>query len=185
MREAAGPERRGARRLLRRGAVMLGDFVLRALVLALVWWAISEGQREAAGFGAVMVLLAVAVSFALAPGSTFALRPLGFAQFVPFFLWQSLRGGFDVVRRAVDPRMPLSPTVISYPLRLQGRVPRVAMALTLSLMPGTLAVRIHGQENLIRIHVLDDQLPVTAAMAALENRLAAAFGQRLDAGSPS
>lgn len=66
--------------------------------------------------GATAVASAVIISVTLVP-------PLGLVGrevmgVVPFFLWHSLNGGVDVAWRAFHPRLPITPELIEYPLRL-------------------------------------------------------------------
>ncbi|HEB87118.1 MAG TPA: hypothetical protein ENI68_08920 [Gammaproteobacteria bacterium] len=57
--------------------------------------------------GAPVVLFATLVSVVLLPPIFWSLT--GVVQFVSFFLWHSLRGGVNVARLALHPRLPISP----------------------------------------------------------------------------
>lgn len=150
---------------------------VRAVLLALVWWALTEG---AGGwlFGVVVVGLATFASLWLAaPGHRPSLR--GTLRFVPYFLAQSLRGGIDVAYRALHPRLPIAPAWRFYELRLPIGPARVFLMNALTLMPGTLSVEIEGDN--LRIHVLDGRAPIEPALRRLETHVAQAFGVRIDA----
>jgi multicomponent Na+:H+ antiporter subunit E len=95
---------------------------------------------------------------------------------VPFFLWESLRGGIDVALRAFRPRLPLSPAIIQYRLRLPPGPAPVMMASLVSLMPGTLAM-ISGAW--LRVHVLDDGRDYQDDLQRLEEKVARVFGVAL------
>jgi multicomponent Na+:H+ antiporter subunit E len=82
-------------------------FIFRTVVFALLWWILAAGAMSSWLIGAPVVLCAVLASGALLPGVSWSLS--GLVRFVPFFLWRSLYGGVDVARRALHPRLPISP----------------------------------------------------------------------------
>lgn len=96
------------------------------------------------------------------------------ALFAPFFLVQSLRGGVDVARRALHPRLPLNPCLVRYPLCLEEVPAQVFMANVVSLLPGTLSADL--EDSVLTVHALDCALPVTEQLQALESRVARLFG---------
>jgi multicomponent Na+:H+ antiporter subunit E len=145
----------------------------RALLFALVWWALAEGDA-AWGFGLPVIFLPLAASLALMPVRPRRWGAVGLARFAGFFLWHSLRGGIDVARRALHPRLPLAPDLVEFPLRLSEPGARVFLANTVSLLPGTLSAHLEGR--LLRVHVLDATLPVTGMLREVETRVAVLFG---------
>ncbi len=126
---------------------------LRAVLFALMWWILTDGAIASWWVGAPVVLFATLVSVVLLPPITWSLP--GVVRFVPFFLWRSLYGGVDVARRAMHPRLPISPGLFCYQWRLPPGLPRVFMANTVSLLPGTLSVEL-GADGL-QVHVLDER----------------------------
>jgi multicomponent Na+:H+ antiporter subunit E len=148
------------------------EIVVRGLGFALLWIVLTEGNAYAWWFGVLVVAAATAASAALQP--PVRLRPLGLLRLLPFFLKQSLLGGVDVARRAFDPRMPLDPIFVACPLRLPPGPAQIALADTMSLLPGTVSVDLHGND--LRLHVLDRSLPAIATLRQLEDRLGDAFG---------
>lgn len=92
---------------------------------------------------------------------------LGLAGWV---LWRSVVGGVDVARRAVRlPRPDIDPRWSVYETRLRSRAARVALALVMNLMPGSLSARLEGSR--LDVHVIDPALDVHGAIAELERRL--------------
>lgn len=145
--------------------------VSRALLFSLLWWALTDGTAGSWWIGAPAVASAVIVSIALVP-------PLGLVWrevmgFVPFFLLHSLKGGMDVAWRAFHPRMPITPELIEYPLRLPPGLPRVVLANTVSLLPGTLSAELGGR--VLKVHVLDSLGDFLAELGALEKRVGCMF----------
>lgn len=141
---------------------------IRSAFFALLWWVLSDGVVASWLVGVPAVLLASLVSVALMPAFSWSLK--GVVRFVPFFLWQSLRGGADVAWRAFHPAVPIVPGLVDYPLRLPPGLPRVLMANTVSLLPGTLSTELSA--DCLRVHVLDARTDVFAKLRALEQRVA-------------
>ena len=155
----------------------------RTAVLALGWWALTEGDTAALVFGVPVVLCAVAGSIAVGPSRAPRWRPLGLARFALHFLVESLRGGLDVARRALSPRMPLAPAVVHYRTRLPAGTARDLFAGAISLMPGTLSMRAGEAE--LELHVLVDRGAAgQRELARLEQRVAGALGLRLAEAPP-
>ena len=146
-------------------------FALRAVLLGLCWWAITEGEASALGVGALAVILATAFSLSLYPPAAFSLA--GFLRFVPVFLWRSLAGGVDVARRALTPRMPIQPSLVEYRTELPDGLPRVVLANVVSLLPGTLSADING--DVLCLHVLSAGAGEEASLRRLERSVARIF----------
>jgi len=145
---------------------------LRAVLFALMWWILTDGAIDSWLVGTPVVLFATGVSVLLLPPLSWSLT--GIAQFIPFFLWRSLYGGVDVARRALHPRLPISPGLIDHRWRLPPGLPRVFMANTVSLLPGTLSVELGA--NCLQVHVLDERKDFLPELKKVEQRVAAMFG---------
>ncbi len=152
-------------------------FVFRTVVFSLLWWILTLGAIDSWLVGVPVVLLAVLASGWLLPPISWSLP--GAASFVPFFLWRSLYGGVDVARRALHPQLPISPGLFDYRWRLPPGLPRVFMANTVSLLPGTLSAEL-GKEYL-RVHVLDQSGDFIPELSIVEERVARLFGVSLAA----
>lgn len=89
--------------------------------------------------------------------------------FLGFFAVQLLRGGWDVARRALHPRLPLAPAWVSY--RFNSRNPRVHLMLSaiVGLLPGTLAS--HWDNEQMAVHALDQRTDWRSTIARLESLL--------------
>ena len=99
---------------------------------------------------------------------------------LPRFLWQSLKAGVDVARRAFSPRMALATGFVRYPVGLPRGSARNAFELIVSLMPGS--VPTDEDEASIEFHCLDIEQPVVEQLAAEELAYAEALvpGRRHD-----
>jgi multicomponent Na+:H+ antiporter subunit E len=92
------------------------------------------------------------------------------------FVWQSVVAGIDVARRALDPRLPLQPGFVVYPIRLRVSPAQNAFLTLSSLLPGTLPTGLN-ESGAILIHCLDVGQPVVPQMAAEELLLIRALGK--------
>jgi len=110
-----------------------------------------------------------------------AMRAIGFA-----ILWLLLAGSSptdlgaggvaDVARRALDPRLPLSPGFAVYPVGLSPGPGRNMFTTLMSLSPGTVPTGPDPRDRLL-IHCLDVEQPITAQLAAEEALFARVIGR--------
>lgn len=155
------------------GPADIRGVVTSALFFSLIWLILVSADSASWIIGGPAVLLAVAVSLALGGGRSRPVCLRGLLRFVPYFAGQSLVSGLDVLRRtfALEPR--INPGMISYTTYLPAGRPRVFLANSISLMPGTLSADQRGE--LIVIHTLDVELPVQAGIQKLETMVALLF----------
>ena len=157
-------------------AAYVGAFGARALLLAGVWWALTEGG-EGVAFGIPLALAVAALSLLHAAPATRTPRLHRMPAFAGYFLMQSLRAGWDVARRIVHPRLPLQPAFVRVPLRLPAGAPTWWLMMVITLLPGTLSVHLDGK--LLEVHCLDSGSDVVAGIRRAEDELARLFGHRL------
>nr|WP_245232529.1 Na+/H+ antiporter subunit E [Thiorhodococcus minor] len=136
----------------------------------LLWWVLVEGRHDGWALGALAVVAATWTSLTLAPPGRRRIRPAGLLAFLGFFLWSSIRGGMQVAAMAMRGRRALRPGLIELAVRLPPGWPRILLVNTLTLMPGTLGVEL--SRKTLRLHVLDERLPVVAEARALEAAIA-------------
>jgi multicomponent Na+:H+ antiporter subunit E len=109
----------------------------------------------------------------LAPG-TARPSPAVLVRLALRFLCQSVVAGVDVARRALDPRLPLQPGFVLYPIRFPPGSARNAFTALTSLLPGT--VPAGEQSRQLIYHCLDVGQPVVSQLATEEVGLARALG---------
>ena len=63
----------------------MSALLLRALIFALIWWALTEGRADGWGMGLVFVALAVAASLRVWPPGPHRLSPTGLLRYAGFF----------------------------------------------------------------------------------------------------
>ena len=146
----------------------------RAGIFALFWLLATEGNLSAWPLALAGVAGATAASLWLLPAKS--LPPIslrGLAVFLVWFVRQSLAGGWQVALLAFQPRTALRPACIELPLTLPPGLPRLLFTAALSLMPGTLGVRLQGDTLLV--HVLDREQALAEDAAHLSDHVAAVF----------
>jgi multicomponent Na+:H+ antiporter subunit E len=155
---------------------MIRSIFLRGLMFVSLWWILAEGRVDGWLLGSVAVAAASWASIKLLPPGKRPIRLAGLIGFLRFFLWNSLRGGMQVAGMALRGRATLQPGIIELPVMLPPGGARILLVNALGLMPGTLCVDL--DETVLRLHLLDERLPVVAEARALEAAIAGLFGSR-------
>jgi multicomponent Na+:H+ antiporter subunit E len=155
-----------------------GSAAVRAFARAagfLVLWLVLAGADPAdLPAAAVAVVAATWASLRLLPPGSSRLSPSALAKLTLRFAYQSVAAGVDVAWRALDPRLPLRPGFVRYPVRFPPGPARNAFSTLTSLLPGT--VPAGAEPGHIVYHCLDVEQPVTSQLAAEEAALARALG---------
>lgn len=146
-----------------------GRLAVRALGFAVLWAILSGGRGWT--IGVPVIVFATVVTAVATPANRWSLA--GLARFLPYFLWNSLRGGIDVAARALNPGLPIDPGVLRYEMRLDTAAARVLMANTVTLLPGTLSADLQGK--VLVVHVLNAPGFSPSTLDALQRRVADLF----------
>ena len=149
--------------------------VARAAGFFVSWTILPAGNPADLGAGAVAIFAATWTSLHLLPPGTSRVRPLALGQFALRFLLQSLIAGIDVARRALDPRLPLTPGFVHYPVGLSAGPARNMFTTLMSLLPGSVPIGADASGGLL-IHCLDVEQPIAARLAAEEAHFARIIG---------
>lgn len=144
--------------------------VLSAVLLAALWLVLSDGSPASWVVGGPAVLAATWAATRLRTGAGIRVSVTGILQFIPFFLWESLRGGVDVALRTLAPRLRVDPAFARYRIRLAAPGARVFMANCVSLLPGTLAAELEG--DWLTIHALSTVTDSELGLQRLERAVA-------------
>lgn len=152
--------------------MVLNRYTALALAMfAALWWLLSNGDPASWIIGLPAVIVAAWSAQRLGKASTISLT--GLLRFIPFFAWESLRGGLDVAMRTLSPRMRIEPGFVAYDTALRGTSARVFFAGCVNLLPGTLAADIN--ENRLDVHQLDLNTDITVELRRLEIAVARVY----------
>lgn len=128
--------------------------LLAALVLA---WAIWSGLPKPLliGLGSASVVTVMLLSRRMdALGDdTFSLHLI--LRVLPYWVWllvEMIKSSLDVARIVLDPKLPISPTLVEVDAQPRGPVGQVILANSITLTPGTLTIDLH--DGRLRVHSL-------------------------------
>jgi multicomponent Na+:H+ antiporter subunit E len=153
--------------------------LIRTATLSLLWWILTRGQWAAWIFGAPMIAAVVFWRLDDVAVDKACFRPWYLLTFVPYFFWKSFTGSCDVALRAIDPRMPIKPSLTLFVFRLPPQsVARVFCANCISMLPGTLCAA--WIDDTLLVHLLVDGPEPIADLRSLEQRIGAMFGHNLN-----
>jgi multicomponent Na+:H+ antiporter subunit E len=141
--------------------------VVRAVSFFVLWIMLTGGNPADLGAGAVAASAATWTSLHLFPPGTSRVRPIALARLALRFLGQSVVAGVDVAWRALDPRLPLYPGFVVYPVGLPPGPARNMFTTLMSLLPGTVPTGSDEKGGLL-IHCLDVEQPVVVQLATEE-----------------
>ena len=116
-------------------------FLAKTAILALLWYVIAGGQTSAWITGLPAVALTAMASARLGRTSLPRISVAGPAGFVALFLRESVRGGLDVARRTLAPKLRIQPGFTRCRPRLNNPLARALLINCIALLPGTLAAR--------------------------------------------
>jgi multicomponent Na+:H+ antiporter subunit E len=141
--------------------------VSRAVGFFLLWIMLSGGDPADLLAGTVATSAATWASLRLlAPGAS-RVRPAALGRLALRFLRGSVVAGADVARRALDPKLPLRPGFVRYPVGLPPGAARNMFTTLMSLLPGTVPTG-SDKKGGILIHCLDVEQPVVVQLGAEE-----------------
>ena len=155
-------------------STLAGRFLARLALMALIWLGLNGADWSSWIVGGPVAFAAAWISVKLLPAIPWHWSMWGVIAFAGFFLRESLRGGWDVARRALSPGLALSPAIVCHPLHLPAGPSRLFFCSAISLLPGTAVVSI--AEGTICIHVLDGSPRVEEELRELERRVGSLFG---------
>ena len=149
--------------------------ILSLLAFASLWWLLSGGDPGSWLIGIPAVLAAGWAARRLGIGERWTISASGVLRFLPLFIWESLRGGIDVARRTMAPRLRIQPGFATFRTGLQQPSARVFFANCVCLLPGTLAADL--QSDRLRVHMLDAALDPQPELQRLERAVALIYRQ--------
>lgn len=130
--------------------------------------------------GILSAVVATWLSLRLLPPASGCLHFGALFVLLPHFLWESVKAGVDVARRALAPSPRLAPGFVNCPLDFPPGLARNTFATITSMLPGTVP---SGEDNGVLVyHCLDTAQPVVEQLWHQERLLSRALvaGRRHD-----
>jgi multicomponent Na+:H+ antiporter subunit E len=108
------------------------------------------------------------------------------AVYVLLFLKELATANLDVAYRVLSPSMPIKPTVIEVPLRVESDVAVTTIANSITLTPGTLTMDYDEERHVFYVHALaaDDPADVVEPIREWEDYALRIFDEEREPGSP-
>lgn len=136
---------------------MLGQFILN-LVIATLWVLLNDDPNAdittfmTGFFIGVLILYAMHRFF----GLQFYLRSvLKILKLVLLFIQELLLSSYSVLKQVLNPHLNIAPGIFTYETRLQGDWQITALALLLTLTPGSVVMEVSEDGRVFYIHAMD------------------------------
>jgi multicomponent Na+:H+ antiporter subunit E len=132
-------------------------FVLAFIVWVAVAWPFVDGgvDVQVVVAGLIASFLAAILFHDMLPKEHHVfispVRVFWFLAYVPVFVYFLLRANFDVVYRALHPRMPIKPGIVKIKTNLKTDSAITALANSITLTPGTMTVDV-TDDGFLYIH---------------------------------
>jgi multicomponent Na+:H+ antiporter subunit E len=94
---------------------------------------------------------------------------LRFIAYLPWISREIAMANVDVIKRIINPSLPISPTLIRVPCSQKSDLGRVIYANSITLTPGTVAIQV--ENNYIEVHALSQQAAEELAGGAMDQRV--------------
>jgi len=136
---------------------MLGQFVLNLFIAAL-WFLLKDDPQAdfstfVAGFLVGIVILYAMHRFF---GTRFYLRRVAkIIKLILLFIQELILSSMSVLRWILSPELNITPGIFTYETKLEGDWQVTALALLLTLTPGSVVMEISEDGNLFYIHAMD------------------------------
>jgi multicomponent Na+:H+ antiporter subunit E len=150
---------------------------LSAAVVLYLFWLLLSGHFSvfllAAGAGCATGVVAFARRMDVVDreGHPIHLGPRALLSYWPWLAWEIAKSAWDVSHRILDPRLPVSPTLVRIKPRQQTEVGLVVHANSITLTPGTISVQVGREEFLV--HALTREGAAGLVDSEMDRRVAA------------
>mgnify|MGYP003497955110 FL=1 len=136
---------------------MLGQFVINIFIAAL-WFLLADDPNAdfttfmSGFFIGILILYAMHRFF----GTQFYLRRvLKILKLILLFIQELLLSSVEVLKQVLDPQLKITPGIFTYETRLEGDWQVTALALLLTLTPGSVVMEVSEDGKTFYIHAMD------------------------------
>lgn len=147
------------------------QFVFNLFIAVL--WMLLKDENEAhfttffTGFLIGIVILYIMHSFF---GTQFYLRKLlAIAKLLCIFIWELILSSLVVLRQICNPKLSITPGIFTYRTALQSEGEITALALLLTLTPGSVVMEISPNGKEFYIHAMDIEQSKSDVLRSIES----------------
>lgn len=97
-----------------------------------------------------------------------------FIKYIPWLLYQIILANFHVAKLVLNPKMPIQPSLITFPTKLKKGISLLTFANSITLTPGTITADIRGGGYYV-VHAIDRTVADDLLSGEMENRVAHVF----------
>ena len=138
---------------------------MRLVILAAVlmaFWLLLSGHLEPLfiGYGILSVVLSIAFArrFDVVDAESFPIDlSIRAITFWPWLVVEIFKSAIDVTKIVLNPRMPISPTLVRVTAHQKGAVGITTYANSITLTPGTISVAVSERKHEILVHALTQE----------------------------
>lgn len=147
---------------------------MRAISIAaflFVTWLLLSGHYDplTLAFGVLSCIVTVLITWRMGLNDDEG-HPIHLGWRVPVYwtwlFWEIIKANIDVAKRIINPRMPISPTLITLKTSQATDFGQVIYANSITLTPGTVALRI--DKDTIEVHALSEELADDLAKGTMD-----------------
>ena len=91
-------------------------------------------------------------------------------RYIPWLLWAIVKSNIDVTRCILNPRLPISPTLVKVKAGQQSELGQAIFANSITLTPGTVSLDV--EEGEILVHALTRESAAEVADGEMDRRVA-------------
>ena len=147
------------------------------LLVLFAFWLLLSGHYipflVAAGFltALLVVLFARRMELVDREGHPIHLAPRALLTYWPWLIKEIAKSAWSVSKLIVDPRLPISPTLVRVRATQKTDVGRTTFANSITLTPGTISLEVHRDE--ILVHALTREGAADLASGEMDRRVTA------------
>ena len=147
-------------------------------IIVFAFWILLSAHFDAFHVGAGIVCSAIVAYSShdllfTGTGNHTLTKIVRFIAYLPWLIYQIVLANIDVAKRALSPRMPIDPRVVTFKTMLKSDVARTALANSITLTPGTVTIDI--VDDVFYVHAIAKEPADDLLKGAMERRIAHIF----------
>lgn len=149
---------------------MLGQFILN-LFIATLWFLLKDEPEAQFTTFVTGFLVGIVILYAMHRffGTQFYLRRVAkIFKLILLFIRELVMSSMSVLKQILTPNLKITPGIFTYETRLTGDYEVTALALLLTLTPGSVVMEVSEEGNLFYIHAMDIEKSKEAVIRSID-----------------